>query len=133
MVTFRFKSLQDIDAQEGTVKLVDGMLLFSSVADSLDAHQHKGYKNTDITLVPQPSDDVNDPLNWPKWKKTAAFVSICFYTFLGSWVMGGIALGIPGIMHDFGITLNRTVTGVVSWTVFTVGIGVYLLFSIEAD
>ena len=48
--------------------------------------------------------------------------------------MGGIALGIPGIMLDFGISLNRTVTGVVSWTVFTNGIGVTnLLFIIETD
>jgi hypothetical protein len=48
--------------------------------------------------------------------------------------MGGIALGIPGIMADFGISLNQTVRGVVSWTVFTNGIGVTnLLFVIEAD
>ena len=48
--------------------------------------------------------------------------------------MGGIALGIPGIMHEFGIDLNRTVNGVVSWTVFTVGIGVRnLLFFIETN
>ena len=39
--------------------------------------------------------------------------------------MGGIALGIPGIMTEFGVDLNKAVTGVVSWTVFTVGIGVF--------
>lgn len=26
-------------------------------------------KNAHIILVPQPSDDPNDPLNWPQWKK----------------------------------------------------------------
>jgi hypothetical protein len=33
-----------------------------------------------IILVPQPSDDVNDPYNWPRWKKeafTATFVVGC--------------------------------------------------------
>lgn len=125
MVSFRFKSLQDIDAKEGTVKLVDGILpLF--ISHSIDAHQLKSKANTDIVLVPQPSDNVNDPLNWPKWKKVFAFLSICFYTFLGSWVMGGISLGIPGIMTDFEVDLNKAVKGVVSWTVLTVGIGVHI-------
>jgi hypothetical protein len=33
-----------------------------------------------IIFVPQPSDDVNDPYNWPRWKKeafTATFVVGC--------------------------------------------------------
>ena len=128
MVSFRFKTLQDIDEKEGTVKLVDSIVLMVvDFLNSLDARNYKYHKNSDIALVPPPSNDVNDPLNWPKWKKSAAFISICFFTFLGSWIMGGIALGIPGIMTEFGVDLNKAVTGVVSWTVFTVGIGVIIL------
>ena len=31
--------------------------------------KHGEGKNSHIVLVPQPSDDPNDPLNWPSWKK----------------------------------------------------------------
>lgn len=31
--------------------------------------KHGSGKNKHIVLVPQPSDDPNDPLNWPQWKK----------------------------------------------------------------
>ena len=31
--------------------------------------KHAKGKHSHIVLVPQPSDDPNDPLNWPSWKK----------------------------------------------------------------
>ncbi|KAJ3512271.1 hypothetical protein NLJ89_g3612 [Agrocybe chaxingu] len=30
-------------------------------------------RHSHVILVPQPSDDPNDPLNWPRWKKEACF------------------------------------------------------------
>jgi hypothetical protein len=74
---------------------------------------------------------VNDPLNWPKWKKAIAFLSVCFYAFLGSWIMGGVTLGIPGIIEEFHVGLNEVVNGLISWVVLTLGVGV-LLISIGA-
>jgi hypothetical protein len=96
-----------------------------------DSHQFKDKKNSGIVLFPQPSDDVNDPLNWPKWKKAAAFLSVVFYAFLGSWVLGGITLGIPGMIQDLKIDLNRAITGLTSWVVLTLGVAVMhlLVFS----
>lgn len=38
--------------------------------------KHGTGKNAGIILVPQPSDDPNDPLLWPSWKKEAAFIVI---------------------------------------------------------
>lgn len=35
----------------------------------LNRLKHGTGKNAHIVLVPQPSDDPNDPLNWPTWKK----------------------------------------------------------------
>ena len=75
-------------------------------------------------LVPQPSNDINDPLNWPKWKKTVAFMTICFFSFLAGWVLGGISIGIPSIMDEFSVDLNAAVNGLISWAVFTLGVGV---------
>ncbi|TFK46315.1 putative cycloheximide resistance protein [Heliocybe sulcata] len=39
-----------------------------------------------IVLVPQPSDDPRDPLNWPTWKKEALFWSICY----GAGLVGAV-------------------------------------------
>ena len=39
----------------------------------LSSLKHARGKNSHIVLVPQPSDDPNDPLNWPQWKKHTVF------------------------------------------------------------
>jgi len=85
----------------------------------------------DIVLIPQPSNDINDPLNWPKWKKIVAFVTICFFSFLAGWVLGGISIGIPSIMDEFGVDLNAAVNGLISWAVFTLGVGVCALSNFD--
>ena len=45
-------------------------------------------------MIPQPSDDVNDPLNWPAWKKSLAFSTILVFTALVTWVIGGLGTAI---------------------------------------
>lgn len=35
----------------------------------LSALKHAPGRDSHIVLVPQPTDDPNDPLNWPRWKK----------------------------------------------------------------
>ncbi|THG97134.1 hypothetical protein EW145_g7668, partial [Phellinidium pouzarii] len=62
---------------------VPGTALFSddpnatarSVYAGVDASQlkHGRGRNAHIVLVPQPSDDPNDPLNWPQWQKHTVF------------------------------------------------------------
>jgi MFS family permease len=50
----------------------------SSLEDSTEKN-HASLKHDPtgkIVLVPQPSDDPNDPLNWPRWKKEMFTVSI---------------------------------------------------------
>lgn len=37
---------------------------------------------TGIVLSPAPSADPNQPLNWPKWRKTLHMVLLCLYTIL---------------------------------------------------
>ena len=36
--------------------------------------------NADIVLVPQPSDDPNDPLNWPMWQRDSLLALYAFCT-----------------------------------------------------
>lgn len=45
--------------------------------------------STGVTLIPQPSDDPKDPLNWPPAKKTIILIIWC----LGSFISTGSGLG----------------------------------------
>lgn len=64
----------------------------------LSALKHAPGKDSHIVLVPQPTDDPNDPLNWPTWKKhmvsqcaiptssTALLISLCHKVFFVLYV-----------------------------------------------
>ncbi|KAH8645576.1 major facilitator superfamily domain-containing protein [Ilyonectria robusta] len=64
-------------------------------------------KNAHVILVPQPSNDPNDPLNWPLWQRDCILILFCFCTVL---VTGGVgpllsSMALP-IMTEFGITFT---------------------------
>ena len=37
-------------------------------------------KDTDVILIPQPSNDPNDPLNWPLWQRDLILLLYCYCT-----------------------------------------------------
>ncbi|KXT04806.1 hypothetical protein AC578_9725 [Pseudocercospora eumusae] len=39
-------------------------------------------KDAKIILQPRPTDNPNDPLNWPKWQKTINYFLACFYAMM---------------------------------------------------
>ena len=84
----------------------------------------KDKKGSDIALVPQPTDDINDPLNWPKWKKIAAFISIATFAAVTNWVVGGPGTGVVLIMKEFHLELNHVIDGLFNWVILTLGLGV---------
>jgi hypothetical protein len=75
-------------------------------------------------LIPQPSDDVNDPLNWPTWKKGVAFTPIIIFTGLTNWVTGGLAVALLLLIHQFGNDLQTTAQGLNGFPVLVLGAGV---------
>ncbi|PCD30362.1 hypothetical protein AU210_010044 [Fusarium oxysporum f. sp. radicis-cucumerinum] len=58
------------DFVPGTVLLVD----FDGTLDTRHAQGHR-----DIVLVPTPSEDPDDPLNWSRWRKTLLMATLCVY------------------------------------------------------
>ena len=60
------------DLVPGTVHLVD-------LHGVLDSKHAPGFVNNDIVLVPSPSSDPNDPLNWSRNRKWLATASVCLY------------------------------------------------------
>ncbi|KAI1343852.1 MFS general substrate transporter [Xylariaceae sp. FL0016] len=75
---------------------VPGTALLTDIIDADNHHRHgrldtsalrhgKG-KDSDVLLVPQPSNSPNDPLNWPLWKKDLMLFFICIDTaVVGAW------------------------------------------------
>jgi hypothetical protein len=76
---------------------VPGTALLTDVISTDQHHRHgildtsllkhdKG-RDSDVLLVPQPSNSPNDPLNWPLWKKDLMLFLICIDTaVVGAWV-----------------------------------------------
>ncbi|KAF2453980.1 serine/threonine kinase 16 [Lineolata rhizophorae] len=88
--------------------------------------KHGSGRFAHIVLIPQPTDDPNDPLNWPTWRKDF----ILFIVGLSAAVVGayGPMLG-PGfvpIAAELGITIN-TISEATAWLLLTLGAIVFLI------
>lgn len=63
-----------LDSAEGDSDAGDGLR---------SVHLKKGTgKYADIILVPQPSNNPNDPLNWPLWQRDLILTLYCYCTLL---------------------------------------------------
>jgi hypothetical protein len=49
--------------------------------------KHGTGRNAHIVLAPQPSEDPNDPLNWPRWKRELCFFVLNIGGVLGACVV----------------------------------------------
>jgi hypothetical protein len=56
------------------------------------------YRGTTIVLVPQPSDDPNDPLNWPLWSRDLLFLLLGACTIVA---IGGYVVTYPCLDYSF--------------------------------
>ena len=61
---------------------VPGTVLLNETAAHSEAFtsnlKHAAGNNADLILTPQPSEDPNDPLNWPQWQKDLQLVILGF-------------------------------------------------------
>ncbi|KAL8294554.1 hypothetical protein RB600_000477 [Gaeumannomyces tritici] len=85
-------------------------------------------KTTDgkIILEPQPEDGPNDPLNWPKWRRDAALMSIGLYCMVGGGQTSVLAAGFTDIARDYQVPVHS-----VSLTVglYMMGMGLGSVFA----
>lgn len=58
-------------------------------------------------LVPCPSDDPADPLNWGRWKRESAFVTLCVCTILAGLVGPVLVPAFLLLVTDLNEPLNR--------------------------
>ncbi|KAK0384834.1 hypothetical protein NLU13_7312 [Sarocladium strictum] len=55
----------------------------------------------EIILIPTPSSDPKDPLNWPKWFKTYTAVVVCLAMIMCNYLAAGPTLAIVETAQDF--------------------------------
>lgn len=70
---------QKLEHVPGTVLLNDRAAHTEDVVGTL---KHGTGRNAHIVLSPQPSEDANDPLNWPAWKKELVIIILCLGAML---------------------------------------------------
>ncbi|KAI9841303.1 MAG: hypothetical protein M1837_000789 [Sclerophora amabilis] len=60
-----------------------------------------------IVLDPQPDDSLNDPLNWPAWKRDVALLSLGFYCMVGGGMTPILAAGFEEISEFYDVTIPQ--------------------------
>lgn len=65
----------------------------------------------DIILVPQPSNDPEDPLNWSQWRKHVTFAWAFFFVFMASGQGGALSTALLSMEDGMGIPLAELNAG----------------------
>ncbi|KAF2489810.1 MFS general substrate transporter [Lophium mytilinum] len=68
--------------------------------------KHAGGKHTEIVLIPPPSDDPNDPLNWSMNRKRLQLTLMCLYTFILNGFVNFYGVAYVGLSTDLKISFN---------------------------
>ncbi|KAH6972113.1 major facilitator superfamily domain-containing protein [Ilyonectria sp. MPI-CAGE-AT-0026] len=61
-----------------------------------------------LALYPVPSDDPNDPLKWPRWKKNTVLFLVCSYSFLSNGALFGTSVYVNYLAELFRKTPSET-------------------------
>lgn len=60
-----------------------------------------------IILEPQPDDSMNDPLNWPSWRRDVALLSLGFYCMLGGGMTPILAAGFNDVADTYKVSIPQ--------------------------
>jgi MFS family permease len=66
----------------------------------------KKTKDGKFILDPQPEDSANDPLNWPKWRRDTALISLGFYCMVGGGITPLLAAGFYNVADDYNVSVE---------------------------
>ncbi|CAM9021453.1 unnamed protein product [Wickerhamomyces anomalus] len=64
----------------------------------------KHHGRTDLN--PLPSQDLNDPLNWPEWRKNAQLALVAFHSFSTTFIASGVIPAYSSFAEDYGVSLH---------------------------
>ncbi|KAL6241046.1 hypothetical protein RBB50_011949 [Rhinocladiella similis] len=110
----KFRALHELDATHGSVQLIE---------EGGSVHQHPN--NPHLVLIPQPSEDPNDPLRWPRWKKMMPLVLVNFFAFMVSYVITGLSTGFVLLREEFNQS-TASITNLLSFCILTLGLANFI-------
>ncbi|KAL1950905.1 hypothetical protein VTO73DRAFT_54 [Trametes versicolor] len=123
-----FGILEDrhLDRVPGTGLLSDQRIVDGhSVAIDEAKHLKRGTgKYAHVVLIPQPSDDPSDPLNWPRWKKEACFWTLAFAASLDGALSPMVGPGYVLLAKQFNVSVDNITS---SFGFILLGLGIFML------
>ncbi|KAI0640296.1 MFS general substrate transporter [Trametes polyzona] len=81
-------------------------------------------KYAHVVLIPQPSDDPRDPLNWPRWKKEACFWTLAFAASLDGALSPMVGPGYVLLAKQFNVSVDNITS---SFGFILLGLGIFML------
>ncbi|OJT13961.1 Protein HOL1 [Trametes pubescens] len=123
-----FGILEDrhLDRVPGTGLLSDQRIVDGhSVTIDEAKHLKRGTgKYAHVVLIPQPSDDPRDPLNWPRWKKEACFWTLAFAASLDGALSPMVGPGYVLLAKQFNVSVDNITS---SFGFILLGLGIFML------
>ena len=80
---------------------------FSRKTSKRSTEEKKTTRDGAIILVPQPDDSMNDPLNWPSWRRDVALLSLGFYCMLGGGMTPILAAGFNDVASTYNVSIPQ--------------------------
>jgi hypothetical protein len=71
------------------------------------SEEKKKTTNGEIILDPQPDDSLNDPLNWPSWRRDMALLSLGLYCMLGGGMTPVLAAGFTNVAKTYDVDVPK--------------------------
>lgn len=109
----KFRTLHELGHDEREVTLIDD--------PTTQGEHNPRLRSTDIVLVPHPSNDINDPLRLPQWKKWVAFLNVCLLTFMTCFWLGGLSPAFYLLSLEFNVS-TADASGLLVWPVLSAGL-----------
>ncbi|GAA5868595.1 hypothetical protein JCM8547_003198 [Rhodosporidiobolus lusitaniae] len=106
-------------------------LLEETTTSSTDAFVKHAPGRPDLVLVPMPSDDPQDPLNWSRTRKEAAYVTLLLGTVLAGTCGPLLAPAFSELAVEFGRPLSQ-IAQLNGSLVLTIGVGSVLFAPLQA-
>lgn len=94
---------------------------FSRAVSKRSVEEKKTTQNGTIILVPQPDESMNDPLNWPSWRRDVALLSLGFYCMLGGGMTPILAAGFDNVAATYQVTIPQVA---LTTGLFMMGLGI---------
>lgn len=69
--------------------------------------EQKKTKDGTIILEPQPEPSMNDPLNWPTWRRDVALLSLGFFCMLGGGMTPILAAGFDNVAETYHVSVPQ--------------------------